>query len=113
MDNGIENKRCWIDCELLIRLSFEVVKDAYIFPSIENWQVDGHYLKSQKVVIKSFILKEIDETIVVKQFDKDLSLFEDLLEAHAFDDIQLLVINDTDVTAFFQDEAFDDDFLRL
>ena len=60
-----------------------------------------------------FLLKEIDETIVVKQFDKDLSLFEDLLEAHAFDDIQLLVINDTDVTAFFQDEAFDDDFLRL
>jgi hypothetical protein len=60
-----------------------------------------------------FLLKEIDETIVVKQVDKDLSFFEDLLEAHAYDDIQLLVMNDTDITAFFQDEAFDDDFLRL
>ena len=59
-----------------------------------------------------FLLKEIDETIIVKQVDKDLSFVGDLFEAHAYDDIQLFGINDTDITVFFQDEAFDDDSLR-
>jgi hypothetical protein len=52
-----------------------------------------------------FLFKEIEGIIIVKQVDKDLSFVGDLFETKLYNDIQLLGINDTDITAFFQDEA--------
>ena len=60
-----------------------------------------------------FLIKEIDETVIVQQVDKDLSFLEDLFDANAYDDIQLLGTNDADIAALYQDDALDDDAMKL
>ena len=60
-----------------------------------------------------FLIKEIDETVIVQQVDKDLSFLEDLFDANAYDDIQLLGTNDADIAAFYQDDALDDNAMKL
>ena len=60
-----------------------------------------------------FLIKEVEGIIIVQQVDKDLSFFEDLFGSQVYNHFRLLGINDTDITAFYQDEAFDDAFLRL